>query len=72
MQRARMPAKVLQFDANVWRGALQHLEQPGAILFVAIDEVIEGRVTIPSFGRALDEHVQYLEMPPTFTLGHTR
>jgi KDO2-lipid IV(A) lauroyltransferase len=56
MQRARMPAKVLQFDANVWRGALQHLEQPGAILFVAIDEVIEGRVTIPSFGRALDEH----------------
>jgi Kdo2-lipid IVA lauroyltransferase/acyltransferase len=54
MQRARLPAKVLNFDSNVWRRALQHLEQPGGILFVAIDEVMEGRVSAPCFGRPLD------------------
>jgi KDO2-lipid IV(A) lauroyltransferase len=56
MQHARMPAKVLTFDATVWRGALQHLEQPGGILFVAIDEVMAGRVSTPSLGRPLDPH----------------
>jgi KDO2-lipid IV(A) lauroyltransferase len=54
MQRARLPAKVLIFDHTVWRRALQHLEQPGGILFVAIDEVRDGRVCAPCFGRALD------------------
>lgn len=56
MQRARLPAKVLTFDHTVWRRALQHLEQPGGILFVAIDEVRDGRVSAPRFGRALDPH----------------
>ena len=56
MQRARLPSKVLTFDGTVWRRALQHLEQPGGILFVAIDEVVEGRVSTPCFGRALDPH----------------
>jgi KDO2-lipid IV(A) lauroyltransferase len=55
-QRARVPAKVLLFDRTVWRRALQHLEQPGGILFVAIDEVMPGRVSTPRFGRALDPH----------------
>jgi KDO2-lipid IV(A) lauroyltransferase len=54
LQRARVPAKVLTFDANVWRLALQHLERPGGILFVAIDEVMAGRVSAPGFGRRLD------------------
>jgi KDO2-lipid IV(A) lauroyltransferase len=54
MQHARMPARVLTFDSNVWRRALQHLEQPGGILFIAIDEVVEGRVSTPCFGRPLD------------------
>jgi len=56
MQHARLPGKVLTFDSTVWRRALQHLEQPGGILFVAIDEVMEGRVSTPCFGRALDPH----------------
>ncbi|HWW19783.1 MAG TPA: hypothetical protein VNZ06_03175, partial [Steroidobacteraceae bacterium] len=54
MQHARLPGKVVTFDANVWRRALEHLEQPGGILFIAIDEVMEGRVSIPCFGRPLD------------------
>jgi Kdo2-lipid IVA lauroyltransferase/acyltransferase len=56
MQRARLPGRVLTFDSTVWRRALQHLEQPGAVLFVAIDEVMAGRVSTPSFGRPLDPH----------------
>jgi KDO2-lipid IV(A) lauroyltransferase len=55
MQHARLPGKVLTFDGTVWRRALQHLET-GGILFVAIDEVMDGRVSIPCFGRALDPH----------------
>ena len=56
MQHARLPGKVLTFDGTVWRRALQHLEQPGGILFVAIDEVMDGRVSTPCFGRAPDPH----------------
>jgi lauroyl/myristoyl acyltransferase len=56
MQRARMPAKVLIFDGTSWRHVLQHLESPGGIIYVAIDEVMEGRVSTPSFGRRLDPH----------------
>lgn len=55
-QRAYMPAKVLTFDATVWRRALQHLEQSGGILFVAIDEVVQDRISTPCFGRMLDPH----------------
>jgi len=54
MQHARLPGKVLTFDSTVWRRALQHLEQSGGILFIAIDEVMEDRVSTPCFGRALD------------------
>lgn len=53
LQHARLPLRVLTFDGNVWRHALQHLDRPGAILFVAVDEVVEGRVSVPSFGRQL-------------------
>jgi lauroyl/myristoyl acyltransferase len=53
-QRARIPAKVLTFDANVWRHALAHLQQPGGILLVAADEQPQGRASIPTFGRTLD------------------
>jgi Kdo2-lipid IVA lauroyltransferase/acyltransferase len=53
LQHARLPLQVLTFDSNVWRRALQHLDRPGAILFVAVDEVVEGRVSTPSFGREL-------------------
>jgi KDO2-lipid IV(A) lauroyltransferase len=56
MQRARMPAKVLTFDGTVWRRALEHLQQPGGILFIAIDEVVPDRISTPCFGRALDPH----------------
>jgi KDO2-lipid IV(A) lauroyltransferase len=33
---------------------VRYLEQPGRILFVAVDEQVEGRVSMPSGGRALD------------------
>jgi lauroyl/myristoyl acyltransferase len=52
--RSRIPAKVLTFDANVWRHALAHLQQPGSILFVAADEQPQGRASIPTLGRTLD------------------
>jgi KDO2-lipid IV(A) lauroyltransferase len=54
LQHARLPCKVLTFDGTVWRRALHHLEQPGGILFVAIDEVVPGRVSVPCFGRSID------------------
>jgi Kdo2-lipid IVA lauroyltransferase/acyltransferase len=52
--RARIPAKVLTFDANVWRHALAHLQQPGGILLVPADEQPQGRASIPTLGRTLD------------------
>jgi KDO2-lipid IV(A) lauroyltransferase len=54
MQRARVPGKVLTIDGTVWRGAMRHLEQPGGILFLAADDQMEERISVPSFGRALD------------------
>jgi lauroyl/myristoyl acyltransferase len=54
LQRARIPGKVLTFDANVWRHALAHLQQPGGVLLVAADEQPQGRASIPTFGRILD------------------
>jgi KDO2-lipid IV(A) lauroyltransferase len=53
-QRERTGALFMTIDGNVWRRALQHLEQPGAILGVAVDELAADRVAIPSFGRALN------------------
>jgi lauroyl/myristoyl acyltransferase len=53
MQR-RLVATVLTIDGGVWRRAVHHLAQPGGILFVAIDEQSEGRLSAQSFGLALD------------------
>jgi Kdo2-lipid IVA lauroyltransferase/acyltransferase len=54
LQRGRLGDVVLATDGNVWRRALQHLEKPGAILFVAVDEQAQGRVSVPFSGRAFD------------------
>jgi KDO2-lipid IV(A) lauroyltransferase len=54
LQHSRSPGTVLTFDGSVWRHAVRHLEQPGGVLFVAVDEQAEGRVSVPSFGRELD------------------
>jgi KDO2-lipid IV(A) lauroyltransferase len=54
MQRARQPAKVVTTDRMGWRHALQHLESRGGIFYVAVDEVTEGHIAVPSFGRTLD------------------
>jgi KDO2-lipid IV(A) lauroyltransferase len=56
MQRARLPGKTLAFDSHAWRNALQHLQAPGGILFVAVDEQVDGRISLPSFGRTVDPH----------------
>jgi hypothetical protein len=53
-QRARGGAAVIPFAAHVWRRAMQHLEQRGAILGVAVDGLADGRVATPAFGRELD------------------
>jgi KDO2-lipid IV(A) lauroyltransferase len=51
LQRSRIKGKMLRFDANVWRCAVQHLTQPGAVLMAAVDELAADRVATPSFGR---------------------
>jgi KDO2-lipid IV(A) lauroyltransferase len=57
LQRGRQGFTVMTTDGNVWRRAMRHLERPGGILMVAADEQVEGRVSAPSFGRALDSRV---------------
>jgi KDO2-lipid IV(A) lauroyltransferase len=54
LQRSRIKGKLLSFDANIWRRAVQHLERPGAILMAAVDELAADRVATPSFGRTLE------------------
>jgi KDO2-lipid IV(A) lauroyltransferase len=54
MQRGRLGADVMAIDGNVWRRAVQHLEQRRGVLFVAADEQAEGHVSTPSCGRALE------------------
>jgi KDO2-lipid IV(A) lauroyltransferase len=54
MQRGRLGADVMTIGGNVWRRAVEHLEQRGGILFVASDEQAGDHVSTPSFGRALD------------------
>jgi lauroyl/myristoyl acyltransferase len=54
LQRGRLKATELTIDGNVWRRAVKHLEQPGGVLFMAVDEQVQGRVSLPFFGRAFD------------------
>jgi KDO2-lipid IV(A) lauroyltransferase len=54
MQRGRLAATVLTVDGNVWRRAVEHLEQPGGLLFIAADEKAEDHVSTPACGRVLD------------------
>jgi Kdo2-lipid IVA lauroyltransferase/acyltransferase len=55
MQRARFPGKVVAVDGMAWRHALEHLQQPGGIMYISVDENNDDGVPIPSFGRALDQ-----------------
>ncbi len=57
LQRGQQGFTVMTIDGNVWRRAVRHVEQPGGILMVAADEQVDGRVSAPSFGRALDSRV---------------
>ena len=55
LQRGRLDATELIVDASVWRRAVQHLERPGGMLFIAADEQqAEDRVSTPACGRPLD------------------
>jgi len=54
MQRARFPGKVIAVDGMAWRYALEHLRQPGGIMYISVDENNDDGVPVPSFGRALD------------------
>src|SRR5208283_909666 len=54
MQRGRAPATVIVTDRMAWRHALDHLQSPGGIFYVAIDEVTDGKVAFPCFGREHD------------------
>jgi KDO2-lipid IV(A) lauroyltransferase len=53
LQRSRSPARVITTDRMAWRHALEHLETPGGIFYVAVDEVADGNVAVPSFGRGV-------------------
>jgi KDO2-lipid IV(A) lauroyltransferase len=55
MQRARFPGKVFTVDGMVWRHALEHLRQPGGILYISVDEDNDAGVPTPAFGRALEQ-----------------
>jgi KDO2-lipid IV(A) lauroyltransferase len=57
LQRGQQGFTVMTIDGSVWRRAMRHLEQPGSILMVAADEQVDGRVSAPAFGRALDSRV---------------
>jgi KDO2-lipid IV(A) lauroyltransferase len=48
LQRGRTGANIMTIDGNVWRRAMQHLEQPGGILFVAADTRAQDQVSTPS------------------------
>jgi KDO2-lipid IV(A) lauroyltransferase len=54
LQRGRLGANVMTIGGNVWRRAVEHLEKPGGILFVAADTQVEGRGSTPFHGRTLD------------------
>jgi KDO2-lipid IV(A) lauroyltransferase len=56
MQRARFPGKVFAVDSMAWRHALEHLRQPGGILYASVDEDNQSGMPFPSFGRPLDIH----------------
>lgn len=56
MQRALFPGKVVPVDAMAWRHALEHLKQPGGILYLSVDEDNESGIPFPSFGRNLSVH----------------
>lgn len=55
-QRERWPGTVFTVDDRVWRHVLVHLQQPGKVLYIAVDEHVGAGVRVPSFGRALDHH----------------
>jgi hypothetical protein len=50
MQRARFPGKVFAVDGMAWRHALEHLRQPGGILYVSVDEDDESGMPFPRSG----------------------
>lgn len=54
LQRGRLAGTELTVDGNVWRRAVQHLEQPGGVLLMAVDEQVQGRVSVPFSGRSFD------------------
>jgi Kdo2-lipid IVA lauroyltransferase/acyltransferase len=54
LQRGRLAGTELTVDGNVWRRAVQHLEQPGGVLLMAVDEQVQGRVSVPFSGRTFD------------------
>jgi len=53
-QRARWPATVISVDTMAWRHVLAHLQKPGGILYIAIDEHTGEGVRTPAFGRPDD------------------
>ncbi len=52
--RREMPADFIEMSPLVWRRALTRLKQPGGgVLWIAVDEIFQGRITAPAFGRPL-------------------
>ena len=52
-QRAHMPVDLIPMDGKVWHRLAETLRQPGGVVWLAVDEIVDGVVMAPHFGRRL-------------------
>ncbi len=52
-QRAYMPVDLIPMDARVWHRLAETLRKPGGVVWLAADELSDGVVMAPHFGRRL-------------------
>lgn len=50
-RRASLPVDLVPMGRNVWHGIAETLRKPGGIVWLAGDEVVNGQVAAPHFGR---------------------
>ena len=55
-QRAGLPVDLLPMDARLWRRMTEVLSQPKGTAWLAVDELVDGVVMAPHFGRTLKSH----------------
>lgn len=55
-QRAFMQVELLPMDARIWHRMTENLARPGGTAWMAVDELVDGVVMAPHFGRRLKPH----------------